>query len=153
MGNVWSSYTSFPSMFKTNVHPPSPHVSLLIGATVMLQKNVENVTSQNQWVAFALLWSARNKIGALNDESVEVPDSKMANGSCDLTESYSRSWNKGIQICCVRQKRSIKRNQTSGCYSWSPGRQRSRCLARYCWTIIYNSTPDRQLLVGFYRLC
>ena len=115
-------------------------------------KNVENVISQNQWVAFALPWSARNKIGTLSDESVDVPDSKMANGSCDLTESYSRSWNKGIQICGVRQKRSIKRNQTSGCYSWSPGRQRSRCLARYCWTIIYNSTPDRQLPVGFYRL-
>ena len=39
-----------------------------------------------------------------------------------------------IQIRCVRQKRSIKRDielLVATVYSWRPGRQRARCLLRW----------------------
>ena len=97
-------------------------------------------------------------IGTLSDENVDIPDVKNGNrklifsfSQCpDSTNSYGRSYNKGIQFRCVRdsgfrnpestawnlQSKTVldsltwdeARHQTSGCYSWYPGRQRSRCL-------------------------
>jgi len=59
-----------------------------------------------------------NVLGTLSNENVDVPDVKNGNRKLifsffqcsDSTNSYSGSRNKGIQIRCVRQKCSIKRD-------------------------------------------
>ena len=37
MGNVGSTYTFFPSIFITSVHPPTPHLFFSVGASAMTQ--------------------------------------------------------------------------------------------------------------------